>query len=92
MSLELLPAALDVLAQAALLEFLVVPSLPVTDGDLGLVCRRGGVLVPDGALEHARLALESRRLLNGGAHSTAGAPLHQRLGKGTINGMRECVV
>lgn len=54
---QVLTAALDVLAHAALLGLLVVARLAVADGHLGLIGGRG-VLVADGALGHAQLALE----------------------------------
>lgn len=75
---QLLLAALDALTDAALLGPVVVQHLAVADGHLALVGGRGA-LVTDGALWHAHLALEGRRLLERGAHAAAGAPLDQGL-------------
>lgn len=75
---QLLLAALDALTDAALLGPVVVQHLAVADGHLALVGGRGA-LVTDGALWHAHLALEGRRLLERRAHATAGAPLDQGL-------------
>lgn len=85
---QVLSAALDVFAHAALLWFLFVAALSITDGDFTLVGGRG-VLVADGALGHAQLALESRRLLHGGAHSAAGTSFDESLRHGGRTRIRD---
>ena len=92
MDQQLLLAALDAAADAALLGSVLVQPLAVAAGRLALV-RGGGALVAQGTVRCARLALEGRRLLQRGAHAAAGAPLHQGLGgdrgEGGRDGQRE---